>query len=469
MKLLHLWRHLNKSQQKDISKNLATQVPKMRTDTLRLLAYLTDNKDLTEVNFDKTAVFAYIYPEKPYNDNWLRLAQSQLVRGIEQFFAQRKLCADTGLIAQATAELYAGLQTHTLYFEHSLENLREQQQRAIPQDETHYLRRLATEGLYLQHTTKKRAVKQANIQEILELQEQFMAAAQLRTVCTALSQQAFSALSFSSPLFEAVLARIEAAKWQDTEPLIGAYYYIYKMAANPENIDFFQIFRQNMPKYIALFTTKECYEMYIYAINYAIKYANKGDEVFVRTIFELYKEGIEQSILRAENGELNAITFRNTVTTGLRVGESAYIALFLERYKPHLPRSVRRNYYEHGLARYCFAVKDFERAKTLLLGLDYGEISLQLDAKMILIKIYYETDEHDLLEAHLSSFRQFLHRKRSKLGYHQENYKNIIDFSKKLISSNLFDKDTTEILRQEIQATSPLTEREWLLAQLNVK
>ncbi len=466
MKLLDIWLHLKAKQRRDIAQNLATHVPKMRRDTLCLLAYLAETPGLTAATFDKVAVFAQIYPEKPYNDNWLRLAQSQLVRGIEVFVAQRKLCADKGLIAQATLEFYEAFSQQDLYFEQCLQTVREQQQDTTPQDETHFLRRLATENLYLQYTTKQRAVQQTNVQEVLELQEQYMAAAQLRTVCTALSQQAFSTLSFSSPLFEAMLARVEMAKWQETQPLIGAYYYIYKMATVPDDTAFFQAFRKNMPVYITLFTRTEQHEVYIYAINYAIKYANKGNELFVRVIFELYREGIENGILRTENGELNPITFRNAVATGLRVGETAYILQFLTLYKKHLPRAVRRNYYQHGLARYCFAVKDFDRAKKLLLGLDYGEISLQLDAKMVLIKIYYETDAYDLLEAHLSSFRQFLHRKRSKLGYHQENYRHIIDFSKRLISINSADKEAVAILRQAIITTAPLTEREWLLAQL---
>jgi hypothetical protein len=98
--------------------------------------------------------------------------------------------------------------------------------------------------------------------------------------------------------------------------------------------------------------------------------------------------------------------------------------------------------------------------------LNYGELPLQLDAKMVLIKIYYETDDYDALDKHLSSFQQFLHRKRASLSYHQTNYKNIIAFAKRLIYLNPTDKKAVECLRNDIQRASPLTEKEWLLKQL---
>ena len=468
MKLLHVWQALTAQQRKDIAQNLVTHVPKIRTDTARLLAYLLENPTIKVDNFDKNAAFRYLYNEKPYNDVWLRMAQSQLLKGIEQFVALRTMQSDKITVAYHIAEFYAQDSEQLPYFAQALQELSAKTDDIAQRDENHYTILLRTENLRLRNSVKKREIAAENLQNILDLQEKHFAAGQLRTVCMALSHQVFHQNSFDFGLFEVLVQRIEKANWQETEPLIGAYYFLYKMATLPDEETYFSVFRKNMPQYIAIFTRKEQYECYVFALNYVIKRVNKGEQAYFRTLFELYKEGIENGILLMENGEINPMTFRNIVNTGLRIGEAAYIAVFLEKYKPLLPRAVRRNYYEHALARYYFATSDFENATKLFLHLNYGELPLQLDAKMVLIKIYYETDNYDALDKHLSSFQQFLHRKRASLSYHQANYKNIIAFAKRLIHLNQNDKKSVECLRNDIQRTSPLTEKEWLLAKITL-
>jgi hypothetical protein len=90
---------------------------------------------------------------------------------------------------------------------------------------------------------------------------------------------------------------------------------------------------------------------------------------------------------------------------------------------------------------------------------------VQLNAKMMLLKIYYELDEVDALESLLESMRAYLNRK-EVTGYYRSNYQNIIRYTRKLVRINPYDKAPKEKLRQEIQQVNPLTEREWLLRQL---
>lgn len=80
-------------------------------------------------------------------------------------------------------------------------------------------------------------------------------------------------------------------------------------------------------------------------------------------------------------------------------------------------------------------------------------------------KIYYETDEFDLLEAHLEAMKNFIRRKRI-IGYHQRNYQHIIQITRKLLNINIFDKKEMAVLEDLIGKAEPLTEKEWLLTQL---
>jgi hypothetical protein len=100
----------------------------------------------------------------------------------------------------------------------------------------------------------------------------------------------------------------------------------------------------------------------------------------------------------------------------------------------------------------------------LLQKAEYRDILLGLAAKVILLKIYYELDEFEVLEAHLNSMKGYLIRKRV-LGYHKKNYQNIISYTKKLmiLGYNALEINT---LRNTIEQEPILTEKEWFWEQL---
>ena len=83
----------------------------------------------------------------------------------------------------------------------------------------------------------------------------------------------------------------------------------------------------------------------------------------------------------------------------------------------------------------------------------------------MLLKIYFELKEFTLLESHLDTMKVFIRRKKV-IGYHQTNYLNIVRFTKKILTTNLFDKSKKTKLREEIENEKILTEKEWLLEQL---
>ena len=81
------------------------------------------------------------------------------------------------------------------------------------------------------------------------------------------------------------------------------------------------------------------------------------------------------------------------------------------------------------------------------------------------MKIYFETNEMEVLEAHLRNMKAYIKRQRA-FGYHRENYLNIIRFTQALMALNPFEKEGKTKLRKEIEAVERLTERDWLLEML---
>jgi hypothetical protein len=465
MKLYALWSALPRRTKHDLHDWLASPYHNVREDVRLLYAYLRKHDDDPSLDLTKNAVFTALYGEIAYNDDRLRHAQSFFLKAIEAYLvyqtAQESEAERTFFLAKA----YQNLQLEKPFVQ-TYQVLQNHLRAAETQDIQHLALQNDTEKLWFQHIVEKERAAENNLQNILVAQEKAFAADKLRTVCTALSHQNVYQLTYDFGILEPLLQRIEAQKWQETVPFIGVYYFIFKMNTETESLPFFAALRQNLSAYSASFGKGEQRNVYLFAINYAIKQCNKGDKTFFRQLFELYKEGVETGVLLGKNEELSVYTYKNAIATGLRIGEMDYTLHFLEKYKKNLPSEQRRNYYEYNLARYYFTIQDLAKAAPLLQKLTYGDIFLQLDAKVMLLKIYYETDEYDALDAHLRSFQQFLQRKKTDLAYHRQNYLNIIHCTKLLVETNLHDKTLAADLSNTIRTMQPLTEREWLMTKL---
>ena len=162
---------------------------------------------------------------------------------------------------------------------------------------------------------------------------------------------------------------------------------------------------------------------------------------------------------------LSRFTYHNIVAAGLQTQDYAWVENFINAYKNTLDRTHRDSSVSFNLARLAFSQHQYGRALELLQHSNYYDPLLNLAARTMSLKIYWETGETDLLESHLDALQNYLRRK-SILGYHRINYQNLVRYTRKLLGMNYLDKESVKKLRQEIQAEAVLTERDWLLGQL---
>ncbi len=465
-KIYEIWLALTRIEQREFGRWLAYD--NVRDDVRRLYEWLCAVREKT-VDEPKAAVFAYLYGETAvYNDMRLRHAQSLFMKNMENFLSYKNIKNNLLADERNIANQYLARKQEKA-FETSYRRL---QTRLVdaPQHAQTLHEIVEAEQVWLEYQTPKRP-ENNNVQALLFAEEKAFAARKLRTVCTAISYQNVYKKQYDLGFLEPLLANIVQRNWQEDTPAIGVYFYTYQMLTQTEGLPFFSVLVERLPAYQGVFMAQEYQSIYTNVLNFAIQEINrygiaKHGDTFLQQLFMLYKTGIEKGFLLNAQQQLSVFTYKNIVAIGLRLREMTYIRGFLDSYRSFLPAAERKLYYEYNLARYYFANQDFERAMPLLNQLGGTQIFLLLDAKIMLLKMYYELDEYDLLEAHLHSFGQFLHRKRSALSYHQTNYKNIIALTKQLMLADLNDKNVAENLRKLIAQTNPLTEREWLLQQV---
>jgi hypothetical protein len=285
----------------------------------------------------------------------------------------------------------------------------------------------------------------------------------LRKTCLLLSHQAVYKVDYQTGLLAPILQYIENQPDALEKPAVAVYYYCYLLQTQPNETVHFDTFKRLIIEHFAIFNAADIRVLYLLAVNYCIKKHNAGSEKYAHEGLELYKKALKDDFL-LENGVLSRFSYRNIVAWALLAKDYDWAEVFITQYKNNLERTYRDSMYSFCLARLEFSRKNYQAALLLLQKAEYRDILLGLAAKVILLKIYFELDEVEVLEAHLNSMKAYLVRKRV-LGYHKTNYQKIIFYTKKLmiLGSNTLEINT---LREAIQAEPILTEKEWFLEQL---
>ncbi len=457
-------RTFSKKEARDLRKWLNSPAHNQREDVTQLFEYLMAGAHLEEDKFlQKERVFSKLFPDEAYDDAKLRQSMHFLLKSVEEFLIYQELHEDEARSRMALASVYRKRKLDKA-FQKTIKSV-ETLQEAAPYRNEQFLRNeyLLQLEKYNFQEGKKRTIEM-NLQEVSDALDTTFLADKLRQSCLMLAHQAVYNAQYNIGLLDEVLRFVEGGAYLQ-HPAIAIYYYGYKAVTDESGQLYFQHLRREIQKNKDLFPHSELRDIYLMAINYSIRQVNKmGKEHYLRELFELYRNGIENKIL-IEHNELSRFTFRNTINTGISLKEFDWINNFIDEYQVYLPAQHRENLVQFSRARLHFAKKEYKKAMRLLAQSDFDDILTNLYSKSMLIMMYYEEDELDALESLIESMRTYMRRK-EVMGSYKNIYSNLIKYTKKLIRINPYDKEEKDRLALEIQGTSPLPEKEWFLKQL---
>lgn len=465
--LLNILKTFSPVELRECRKWIQSPAHNLRQDVEKLYDLLVKsglgNEDLT---LDKQRLFGKIFPGEPYDDAKMRQCMHFLLKAIEDFLCYQIL------------EKQEVRRRVILATEFSKRKLEKAPFRAIKQAETE-LQKLPFRNLeyhqQLSYLNKEKSVlnfyeqgekrtSQVNLQEVSDGLDVAFIAEKLQQACLILSHKAVYKTEYSIGLLDAVL---EEAKTKDylNIPAVAVYYYIYLTIADKGDTQHFELLNAQIKENGHYFPAEELKDIYQHAINYCIGKVNIGDATFWSKAFALMKAGIEKKVLFETSELLSKFTFLNVVSIGVRLEEYDWVKNFIAQYAQFLNENIREETVAYCRAILFTGMKDYRHAMPLLAQLETSDILINLNAKKMLLKIYYEQNEFDVLESLLESFRIYLKRK-EVISYHKPIYGNLIYYTKKLLKANPYKKDQIEKLRLEITEAKQLTEKQWLLEQL---
>lgn len=429
-----------------------------RKKQLELLCeYLLRCVDAKQLPNESTA-FSMAFPEEAvFSSQKLRLANSDLLALIEQFWVVQAQLAQTTANDLLIAAIYRkrNLTRHALI-------ARREAQSALQQhpfrNADYYELSHAFEMEVYQSASAAQRYEDFNLQEISDLTDCHFIARKLRHTCLILSHNAVVKKEYQLGLYALLLDYMEQSPLLE-QPAIGLYYHACRFLSNPQADGHFQQFRVDLVQFADQFPPEEQRALFLLAINFGVKKSNAHGQPWYSETLQLYKTALERGLL-FENGQLSRFAYNNMVGIAIRINEIDWAETFIHQYRPTLERKYREAAFSLNAARLAFIKKDYGSALMYLQKADYKDFINSMNAKTLQLKIYYQTAAVELLESHLESMQHFIRRQRA-VGYHRENYLNIVRFTRALLRCT--SAAEREALRLQIQETQPLTEREWLL------
>lgn len=405
---------------------------------------------------DKVKLYSSAFGKIPYNDQKFRLSISRIYKALEKFAVLLELkSSDNSDFYQIALTRY--------FRKHNLKKLFKSHQQNNFQPKAIEIQ-LQMEFENYQFDSLEKRNQELNLQKLLDLTDEQFYAQKLKFACFALSHEAIYSTDYQFTHLKYIIKIIRNSDVLE-KPAVGVYYFAYQMLVNPDQDKKYQNYKAFLFKYQGEFSIEEKRSLYFFALNRCIKKLNDGDLLYGKEGLEIYQQAIRNKTLLI-NGFLSRFSYRNVAMIAIRINDFELAEKLTDEFENLLRKQDRESAFHFNKALINYYSKNLDAALSNITNADFKDHLIHLAAKTLQAKIYYELDEDKILDYHLDSMEMFIIRNKV-LGYHRKNYKNFIRFTKKLIKVNPFDKEKKVKLIESIKSEEFLTEKKWLMEQLN--
>lgn len=412
----------------------------------------------------KEHIWKISFPNELFDDGRYRKLQSDLLKLVEDFYAQESFESNPIYKAKYLLEAIEereldGLQSSALK---TVQKLSDEQK--LKPSSFYYYQYEIEQNKYKFYAKQSERSAKSNIENIAINLDRFYLAEKLRYYCTILNHQHLAALTYEMLFINEIIEHVEKHDYSDVPPIV-IYYQILLTYRDPGNSEHYFRLKELIEKNIFLFPEQEAKEIIDAAFNYSIKRMNAGDSEYVQEAFLLYQDYLEKGLLQTK-GKLDPFHFKNIVTAGLRLREFDWVENFIQKKGTLLEAKYRDNAMSFNLAQLYFYKKDYQQVIKLLAQVEYDDITYNLNSKTLLMASYYELDELEALESLLDTFRVYLSRNKEIPIARRKHYLNTIGIMRKLSKTQHGNQQAIQKLRAEVESTQGVVSKNWILEKL---
>ncbi len=459
--LVDLLRSFNSKQRKQLHKFIASPFFNENEQLLAFYEYLVRFAPEYKSSYlDRKTVFKHFFPKQSYEKNsglGLRRLIGKLMRLIEAFIEYTELKGTGGQIPEIRALEY--------YSENGLERQFQKALQQIKKSKTLNYQRLSMEYYYALHQIDLKEfdfISGQNdpkrgklLQQSIDHLDVYYFISKLQLSCILLSTRRVFRTKVDRTAIQIFLSQIEASPHLK-QPFVTLYYYALSFLNDHNQEEHFQAFKSLLETQANDLPDYELRQLYMYANNYCMAKIKKGSKKYTWELFNFFQKELEQDILYVDNKILDSY-FSNIVRLALRLGETDWAENFITQHEHRIISQNPEDVYLYNLASLALTQKKYDKVLELLRFAEIKDIFHRLQARLVLIKVYYETKEVELLDAALNSLKTFIYRNKIISENQQNQYKN---FSNMLLQlQNTVPKDSKRIQKLEKKLSD---DKEWI-------
>jgi len=430
-----------------------------RKDLIQLLNFYLNTKN---DKITKPELFGKVFPDMHYDEKKMNNLVSDLFKLTEQFLAYREILENDTFITLNIAKAYRK-KDQPIRFKKAIEKGKKQLEKQPLRDRDYLLLCYNFEFEYFDFLGKKIRTRENNLQEMADIYDTICISEKLKQFCFQASHQNVFNTNYRENLKNSILELLEKQPNLLNVTYLHIYYLAFKLI-DTEQEEYFRALCKNLQEQSDKFHLYEKENLYRLVINWCIRKVNGGFENYVSDAFELYKQVLKEKIF-IDNKKMSSYTFANIVTFGINLNELEWVENFLKNYSKYLPKEIRQNemFYHAGVLKY--KQKQLKKAKHLLLNFTSKDYLMNVRAKVILIRVYFELEEYDSLDPLIESVRVYLKRKNKLAKIHFDYYNNFIKYCKKLLCLKPGDEAKREF-KEKIMTLKNPSSREWFISQI---
>ncbi len=414
---------------------------------------------------DRYKIWKKIQPSRAFTNLYFARMLSDLLKKLEAFLTLERLKKQPHDSHYHLLDMYTSMKLDKHFTEPYLQ-ARNQLEKQPLRDHEYYLHTFRLdEQQYTYIENKGQRDTSKHLVEAMSSLDNFYLVNKLRYCASVLHYRHFLSMQEDTALLTEILGYLREHPPIHI-PVADAYYRAILTLIEPDQEGHYTSLRQILSTHLLLMADYTRRELFAFALNYCIRRINKGDTTYLPEILGLYQYALDQDLLYQDD-VLSPWDYKNIVTIALRGRNYQWALSFIETYQVRLPEEEKENAYTFNMARYYFAIRQYDKVLQLLQDVEYSDVFYQLDSKTTLMKTYYELDEYTSLLSLRESFRMLLDRKKLISEQNKVNYGNFSRLVLKLYRTDVKDKTKVATLRREIEATTNTADRTWILEKLS--
>lgn len=405
---------------------------------------------------ERRRIFKKLHPKREYDDAHVKFLMNQLLKLAERYISisnmeQRNIMKEYYLL---DSYVKRGLNKNYHFIFKKTDKLISN---AAIQDADLLHKKYLLKDIASSHFDKQ-SKRQSNeyLQQLVDTFDTYYMANKLKHTCQMLSNQGIISESYVINLAPEISSFLKRNDYSNF-PAVHLYYNVYLLLTEKKKEQFHNT-KNLFFKYQNSFEKKEMRQVFYFLANFCIRQLELGDKDnhYLTELFILYQNGVNSELL-LDTGLINPWDYKNVIKLGLRLKKFEETENFILDYNSKLKDQFKEDALHYNLAELYYYKNQPDKALGHLVEVEFSDIYYILGTKKLLLKIYFETNEFDALESLLTSFQTYLKRNKLISDNVRDTYYNFTKCLFKII------KKTGNDLTQEIEQTSPLTDKKWLL------